>query len=442
MHTFSPVAKMTTLRVILALAAAQSWHLHQLDIDNAFLHGSLDEEVYMTLPQGFHSPKPNQVCKLRKSLYGLKQASRQWFSTLSTALRSLDYHQCSSDHSLFVKKTASSLTILLVYVDDVLLAGNSIAEFNIVKHFLHSKFRIKDIGELKFFLGLEVARSSSGIVLNQRKYAMELLSDAGLLASKPASTPMDGALKLSKSAGTPLSDPSSYRRLIGRLIYLTTTRPDIAFSVQQLSQFMSSPNDSHLKAAHRVLHYIKACPGRGLFFPADSSPTLRAFSDSDWAGCPDTRRSVTEFCTFLGSSLISWKSKKQTTISKSSTEAEYRALASTACEIQWLQFLLNELHQPLPLPVPLYCDNRSAIHLAHNPAFHERTKHIELDCHLVREKIQAGLLHLLPVPSNLQLADIFTKALHTAPYDSILSKLGLCSIHSPACGGVTHPAIT
>ena len=322
-------------------------------------------------------------------------------------------------------------------MDDVVLTGNNLDEITAIKQFLHSKFRIKDIGELKYFLGLEIARSSHGIFLTQRKYALELLEDSGLLAAKPASTPMDGSNKLCKDNGQPLTDIAGYRRLIGRLLYLTTTRPDIAFAIQQLSQFISAPTDLHQKAAIRVLHYIKNSPGQGLYFPANSDLKLRAFSDSDWGGCLDTRRSITGFCIFLGNSLISWKSKKQTTISRSSTEAEYRALAATVCEIQWLTFLLKDIHTASPLPVSLYCDNNSAIHIAQNPSFHERTKHIELDCHLVREKLHTGLIHLLPISTKLQLADIMTKPLHPGPFQNILSKLGVLNIHSPACGGVT-----
>lgn len=432
MDTFSPVAKMTTLRVLLALVATNNWFLHQLDVDNAFLHASLDEEIYMALPQGLHSPKPNQVCLLQKSLYGLKQASRQWYSTLVQALQALGFVQSSADHTLYIKQGKSgAFTALLLYVDDVLLAGNDMTEIQLVKDSLHAKFRIKDLGEAKYFLGLEIARSSAGIVLNQRKYALELLSDSGLLGCKPVSTPMDSSMKMGASSGTPLADISSYRRLIGRLLYLTTTRPDISFAVNQLSQYLSAPTDVHEAAAHRVLHYIKGNPGCGLLYSASSSSTLTAFSDSDWAGCVDTRRSITGYCTFLGSSLISWRSKKQNTASRSSCEAEYRAMAAAVCEIQWLSYLLKDLQAPSQSPVSMYCDNQSAIHIAHNPSFHERTKHIELDCHIVREKLQQGLVHLLPVTSSNQLADIFTKPLTPAPFRSIFSKLGVHDIHSP-----------
>lgn len=436
LDTFSPVAKMTTLRLLLALASSQNWFLHQLDVDNAFLHGSLDEEIYMKPPPGLTLPDPDHVCFLQKSLYGLKQASRQWYNTLVSALKEIGFSQCPHDHTLLTKSAPSSFTALLLYVDDVVLTGNCLTTINEVKSFLHQKFRIKDIGELKFFLGLEVARSSKGILLTQRKYALELLTDAGLLACRPISTPMDSNLHLSSTGGTHISDISSYRRLIGRLLYLTTTRPDINFAVQQLSQFLASPTEIHMQAANRILRYVKSAPGKGLFFSASSPMKLQAYSDSDWASCPDTRRSVTGFSVFLGSSLLSWKTKKQHTVSRSSSEAEYRAMAAAACEVQWFAYVFEFLKLHLPLPVPLFCDNQSAIYIAQNHTFHERTKHIELDCHVVRDKLKSGLLHLLPVSTHAQLADVFTKPLPPSTFPSFVSKLGLYDIHTPACGGV------
>ncbi|BAT74885.1 hypothetical protein VIGAN_10114400, partial [Vigna angularis var. angularis] len=276
------------------------------------------------------------------------------------------------------------------------------------------------------------ARSQQGINLSQRKYALELLEDAGLLGCQPVSTPIQPGTKFSKTEGKPYSDVQAYRRLLGRLLYLTNTRPDLCFAVSTLSQFLSNPLEDHYAAAIRILRYIKNNPGQGLFFPSNTEHALKAFSDSDWAACPDTRRSVTGFNVFYGASLISWKSKKQGTISRSSTEAEYRALASTTCEIQWLLYLLHDLKQPLPQPVSLFCDNQSAIQIAQNPAMHERTKHIEIDCHLIRDKVQAGVIKLLSIPTSAQLADIHTKALHPAQFQSLLSKLSIKDIYAAA----------
>lgn len=437
--TFSPVAKMTTVRLVLALASINHWHLHQLDVNNAFLHGDLQEDVYMTLPPGVSSSKPNQVCKLMKSLYGLKQASRKWFEKLTSVLLQHQYIQAPSDHSLFIKENDSSFTILLVYVDDIILAGNSLSEFDHIKSILHNSFKIKNLGQLKYFLGLEVAHSSQGISLCQRKYCLDLLADSGSINSKPVSTPSDPSIKLHNDSSIPYEDIPSYRRLIGRLLYLNTTRPDITFITQQLSQFLSKPTHTHHNAALRVLRYLKGCPGKGLFFPRSSSLHLQGFSDADWAGCIETRRSISGQCFFLGNSLISWRTKKQMTVSRSSSEAEYRALASAACEMQWLLYLLRDLHVKSSKPPVLFCDNQSALHIAANPVFHERTKHLDIDCHIVREKLLAGIFKLLPVSSQDQLADFFTKPLLPQPFGILLSKLGLLDLYQPPpCGGLLH----
>ena len=290
----------------------------------------------MQIPPGLSVDNPQLVCRLQRSLYGLKQASRQWFMKLSSFLSSHGFQQSNADHSLFLRFIGDITTILLVYVDDIILTGNNIAEIQTMITLLDREFRIKDLGDLKFFLGLEIARTSKGIHLCQRKYTLDILSDSGMLGCKPNSTPMDYSTKLQADSGSLLSaeSSSSYRRLIGKLIYLTNTRPDITYAVQQLSQYMATPTNVHLQAAFRILRYLKGTPGSGLFFAATGTPQLRAFSDSDWAGCKDSRKSTTGYLVYFGSSVVSWQSKKQSTVSRSSSEAEYRALASTTCELQ------------------------------------------------------------------------------------------------------------
>ncbi|MCH80835.1 retrovirus-related Pol polyprotein from transposon TNT 1-94 [Trifolium medium] len=434
--TFSPVVKMTTVRTFMAIAASQNWPLYQLDVNTAFLHGDLHEEVYMKPPPGLQLSSPDLVCKLQRSLYGLKQASRQWNAKLTDTLISHGYTQSKADYSLFTKKSSVGFTAILVYVDDLVLGGTDMDEISQLKSLLDTKFSIKDLGILKYFLGFEVARSKKGISLCQRKYTLDLLQDAGLLATKPCPTPMQPHLQLHKSSGHPLTEPTTYRRLIGRLLYLTHSRPEIAYAVSKLSQFLDSPTDAHMLAGLHVLKYLKNNPDQGLFFSSSSSLQLKGYSDSDWGACPDTRRSTTGFCFFLGSSLISWKSKKQTVISRSSSEAEYRALAHATCEGQWLLYLLHDFLIPHDFPIILYCDNKSAMHIAANPVFHERTKHIEIDCHVVRDKLQAQVIHLLPVTSKEQIADIFTKSLHPGPFHTLHDKLGTLDIYSSLRGAV------
>ncbi|KAM2104654.1 hypothetical protein ACFX1R_015231 [Malus domestica] len=311
-ETFAPVAKLTTVRCLLAVAAQRHWPLHQLDVQNAFLHGDLDEEVFMSPPPGLRRQGENLVCRLHKSLYGLKQASRQWFSKFSQAIQLVGFKQSTVDYSLFTCTTAHSITVVLIYVDDMIITGNNHEAIQRLKQFLHHQFRIKDLGPLKYFLGIEVARSQQGISISQRKYILDILDDAGLLGACPVDFPMEQDLKLRPTDGELLKDPTRYRRIVGRLIYLTITRPDITFSVQNLSQFMNQPRKPHLEAAIRVLKYLKGTPGQGLFFPSTDALQLSGYCDASWASCLTTRRSVTGYCVFLGKSLISWKTKKTT----------------------------------------------------------------------------------------------------------------------------------
>ncbi|XP_040999437.1 uncharacterized mitochondrial protein AtMg00810-like [Juglans microcarpa x Juglans regia] len=318
---------MVTVRYFLSLAAIHNWHLVHLDVNNAFLYGDLDETIYMRLPPGYLKKGDTRVCKLQKSLYGLKQASRQWNSKFIVALVELGFVQSKSDYSLFTKKTNDYFVALLVYVDDILLASSDLSVVQNIKHSLSTFFKLKDLGPIKYFLGMKIARFKKGISICQRKYALELIADIGLLASKPVNFPMDSHCRLSKSDGKLLEDTTAYRRLIGKLLYLTHTRPDITYSVHYLSQFLESPRVPHMQAALRIVRYVKMAPGQGIFLSISSRVILKAFADSDWANCPDTRRSVSGYCVFLSDSLVSWKSKKQTTVSRSSAEAEYRSMA-------------------------------------------------------------------------------------------------------------------
>ncbi|GJS73703.1 RmlC-like cupins superfamily protein [Tanacetum coccineum] len=404
-HTFSLVAKLATIRVIIALATAKDWPLHQLDVNNAFLHGYLDEEIYMLPPEGYNKAKPGQVCKLLRSLYGLKQASRQWNQELSKFLCSLGFVQSKHDHSLFVKNKDSVFTAALVYVDDILITGNCAEDIQATK----------------------ICRSAHGTHLSQRKYILDLLQDAGLTACKPAPFPMPTHLKLSIDKGTPLIDVGVYRRLVGRFLYLTMTRPDISYVVQHLSQFVAEPKDTHMQAALYLLRYLKGSISKGLFYPFQSQLKVTGFSNADWANCLMTRRSLIGYCIFLGHALISWKTKKQATVSRSSTEAEYRSMATTTCELLWLSYLLKDLGINVQFPVTLFCDNKSAQMLAANPCFHDRSKHVDIDCHFIREKIQDGFLQTAHIPSSFQLAYIMTKALNKVQHSTLASKLGLLS---------------
>ncbi|KAK9672332.1 hypothetical protein RND81_12G093600 [Saponaria officinalis] len=264
---------------------------------------------------------------------------------------------------------------------------------------------------MRYFLGLEVVRNDSGILLNQRKYILDIIKDLKMKNCSEANYPMCRGLKLSTETGLLLEQPEAYRRLIGRLLYLNLTRPDISYCVQHLSQFICQPRQPHMQAALHFVRYLKGTVNIGLFYPSDSVLDVKAYSDPDWGQCAFTSKSLSGYCVFIGSSLMSWKTKKQRTVSKSTAEAEYRIMSYTTSEIVWIVNLLKDLKVEVPLPVPLYCDNRAAEHIAHNPVFHERTKHLDIDCHYVRDKLQEGLLMPQHVHTSEQLADLMTKAL-------------------------------
>ncbi|KAK2982173.1 hypothetical protein RJ640_029076 [Escallonia rubra] len=276
-----------------------------------------------------------------------------------------------------------------------------------------------------------VARSPAGIFLSQRKYVLDILAECGLTGCKPASFPMEQQHKLSNESGEICKNPEEYRRLVGRLLYLNITRPDISYAVHILSQFMHDPRQPHLDAAYRILHYLKGSPGQGILLPSNNTLYLQAFYDADWAGCPMTRKSTTGYIIFLGSSPVSWRAKKQIVVSRSSAKAEYRAMATTTSEIIWLKQLLQDLEVSCTTPVSLFCDNRAAIHIAANPVFHERTKHIEIDCHFIRQHIQSQTIATKSISSQDQLADIFTKALGHDRFHQLLGKLGISTLHAP-----------
>nr|XP_016452878.1 PREDICTED: uncharacterized mitochondrial protein AtMg00810-like [Nicotiana tabacum] len=349
---------MKTVRTVLAQAATRHSHIHQIDVYNAFLQGDLFNEIYMTLPQGFTSQGENKVCRLVKSLYGLKQAPRQWNAKLTEALLGSQFQQSQYDHSLFFKKTTEGITMVLIYVDDMLITGDCLRLIEETKANLQQAFKMKDLGELKYFLGIEFARSKQGILMHQRKYALELVSEIGLAAAKPAITPLDANMKLTTTEydehlrrtkptallDEELSDSTPYQRLIGKLLYLTMTRPDISFSVQTLSYILQKSKKSHVEATLRIVKYIKNSPGQGILLSSKCNSTISAYCDADWAAA-HTQENLSQ----------------QITVSRSSAEAEYRSLAATMAELIWLVGFLKEVGVDTQLPVEIFSDSKGAM---------------------------------------------------------------------------------
>ncbi|KAM1354495.1 hypothetical protein PS2_028626 [Malus domestica] len=433
-ETFSPVVKPTTVRFVLALAATFGWTLRQLDVKNAFLHGTLQEEVYMSQPPGFLDVhRSDYVCRLHKSLYGLKQGPRAWNDRFTSFLPTIGFNATYAYSSLFVKQGGSSVVILLLYVDDIIITGNTASVMVDVIAALTKEFEIKDLGPLHYFLGIQIIQHVDGLFLSQTKYVTDLLTKTEMLESESCATPCLPYNRLLLDDGKPFNNPALYRSIVGALQYLTFTRPDIAFAVHQVCQFMHKPMESHYVAVKMILRYLKGTVKLGINY-VPGSMDLHAFSDADWAGDPNDRRSTTGFVVFLGHNPISWSSKKQQTVSRSSTEAEYRALSTTAAELDWIKQLLDFLQIQVTTPPILFCDNMSAIALSCNPVLHQRTKHIEVDIHFVRERVAKRLLQVQFVTSGDQFADILTKGLSAPLFRTHCNNLRL-GYSSPELAG-------
>ncbi|WVZ82658.1 hypothetical protein U9M48_029900 [Paspalum notatum var. saurae] len=423
-ETFAPVAHMITVRALLAVASIREWSISQLDVKNAFLNGELREEVYMQPPPGY-SVSEGMVCRLRRSLYGLKQAPWAWFQRFASVVTAAGFSASPHDPALFVHTSSRGRTLLLLYVDDMIITGDDPQFIAFVKARLSEQFLMSDLGPLRYFLGIEVSSAPEGFYLSQEKYIQGLLDRASLTDHKTEETPMELNLRLSATDGEPLDDPTRYRHIVGSLVYLGVTRPDISYSVHILSQFVSAPTQLHYSHLLRVLRYLRGTMSRRLFFPRSSSLQLQAYCDATWASDSSDRRSLSAYCVFLGGSLIAWKTKKQTAVSRSSTEAELRAMALVTAEVTWLRWLLADFGVSVSIPTPLLTDSTGAISIARDPVKHELTKHIGVDAYYTRAQVQDGVVTLRYVPSELQLADFLTKAQTRDQHRFYLSKLSV-----------------
>lgn len=428
-ETFSPVAKLNTIRVLLSLAANLDWPLHQFDVKNAFLHGDLEEEVYMDIPPGYTVPSGDRtVCRLQRALYGLKQSPRAWFGRFSMAMKKYGFQQSNSDHTLFLKHQKGKVTVLIIYVDDMIITGDDTEEITKIQRQLGTEFEMKNLGGLKYFLGIEVARSNEGIFISQRKYVLDLLFEVGMLDCKPVDTPTIQNQKLGGDSDSAPTNKEQYQKLVGKLIYLSHTRPDIAYAVSVVSQYMQNPSEVHMDAVIRILRYLKYAPGRGLMFCKNNHLNVEGYTDADWAGSLSDRKSTSGYFTFVGGNLVTWRSKKQKVVALSSAEAEFRGMSKGLCELLWLKRLLTEIGE---MEMKLFCDNKAAIEISHNPVQHDRTKHIEVDRHFIKQNLEEKIIKFPFVRSEDQLADMLTKAVSSKVFHNSLDKLGIRNIYSP-----------
>ncbi|XP_013634771.1 PREDICTED: uncharacterized mitochondrial protein AtMg00810-like [Brassica oleracea var. oleracea] len=329
---------------------------------------------------------------------------------------------------------------MLVYVDDLIVTGNSSSHMSQFIASLSQRFSLKDLDDLSFFLGIEVMRSSKGMLLTQTRYIADFLHRTHMETCKPVATPMCATTPITLFSGTPLADPTEYRAVVGSLQYLSLTRPDISFPVNKMSQYMHKPTDEHWNAVKRILRYLSGTMTKGIMLYANNTPSLHAFTDADWVGNKDDYTSTGAYIVYLGLNPIAWSSKKQSGVSRSSTEAEYRSLASTTAEVCWVTSLLTELGIKSPTTPVIYFDNIGETYLAANPVFHSRMKHLALDYHFVKQYIQAGQLRVSHVSTHDQLADVLTKPLPRPAFETLMLKIGLSTVR-PSCGEPKEPSV-
>jgi hypothetical protein len=480
-ETFAPVAKFVTVRILLALAAKFDWEIEQMDVITAFLNPLLQEEVYMELPEGYALPKDYPctsggriVCRLRKCLYGLKQAPRAWYIDIDAHLSSLGFTRSEEDYNLYISKHV----LLLLFVDDMLLFAPKLDTIRIVKELLYSKYQMSDLGPVQQFLGLQVVRDrqARAIHINQAPYIEALLKRFQMDGCIGISTPMDPNCQLEAALPgytAPKDHLLEYQQVVGSIMYaMLGTRPDLAFTISTLSKYCSNPTPEHAIAAKRTLRYLRKTINVGITFKGQENPEIAkavagtgptttgitGFTDSDWAGDVDSRKSTSGYVFLLYGGAVSWKSTKQSVVATSSTEAEYIACSEAAKEALWIRRLHAEIKRtavprlqdryqhetdiqdqlralritspttitvPHPNPQIILADNQGAIKLSKNPQHHNRTKHIDIRYHFIRKCSQDGLIELAYIPTTEMVADILTKALPRVKHDKHMLGMGM-----------------
>jgi hypothetical protein len=450
-ETFSPVAKMQSIRTLLAIVAITDMELHQMDVKTAFLHGDVKEDLYMQQPEGFVQPgKEHLVCKLKRALYGLKQAPRAWYERIDSFLVGIGFTRVQADYGVYVIRSGVMVCIISVYVDDLLLACNSVPYLTDIKRKLSGEFEMKDLGEAAYILGVRITRDRSKrlIYLDQQKYIEDVLVTFGMENCRPVATPMEHGMQLSADMspdtdeGRALMLQYPYRSAVGSLMYaMTTTRPDLAFSVSAVSQFLANPGMKHWQAVKRVFRYLRGTTGQKLMLGGTDQVVLTGYSDADWGASKDTRKSVGAYAFLLGVGAVSWRSRRQRAVARSSMEAEYMALSQAACEAVWLRRLLEQMGFAQDQPTVLLADNQGSMALATNPVHHDRSKHIDIQHHYIREVVDDKLVMLQYCSTQDMAADVLTKSLTRDKHckcvqmlgiqGSLSGSVGVCAVISP-----------
>jgi hypothetical protein len=427
LDTYAPVVKLTSVRILLAIAAIFGLEIHQMDVVTAFLAGELEEEIYMEQPEGFEvGSKEDFVCRLRKSIYGLKQAPRVWNQRIRRFLKSIGFEQTYSDPCVYINKMTE--IILAMWVDDLIIFGKDMASINDLKVQLNEEYEMKDLGELKYFLGIQVHRDREQkiIHISQSGYNRTILERYDMQNSKPANTPLSSGTRLTKATTMDtLTDQKEYQSMVGSLMYaMLATRPDLAQCIQQVSQFSQTPTRIHKSATKHALRYISGTIDQGIIYNGNLGMKLEFWSDANWGG-EEGRESVSGFVGTLAGGAVTYSSKKQASVALSSTESEYMALLHALKEQIWLLRFLTEVGYDISNQNIIYCDNQGAIALAHNPEHHARTKHIDIQYHFVRNCVEDGSTKLEYCPTEDMVADGLTKALGPERHRKLARMMGM-----------------
>ena len=439
-ETFSPVLSNDSFRIIMALVSHYDLELHQMDVKTAFLNGNIDETIYMVQPKNFESNDSKQlVCRLKRSIYGLKQTSRQWYRKFDQVITSFGFKENTVDQCIYLKFSGSKFIILVLYVDDILLASSDVGLLHETKRFLSSKFDMKDLGNASFVLGIQIHRDRSrGILgLSQKAYIDKVLSRFGMSNCAPGDTPVAKGDKFSLHQ-CPKNELEKkdmerfpYASAVGSLMYAQVcTRPDIAYIVGMLGRYFSNPGMDHWKKAKRVMRYLQRTKDYMLTYRRSSHLEIVGYSDSDFAGCLDSRRSTSGYIFMLAGGAVSWKSVKQTLVASSTMEAEFIACYEASNHGIWLRNFVTQLRivDGIEKPLRINCDNKAAELYSKNNRSSSKSKHIDIKFLVVKERVQSLQVSIEHISTNSMIADPLTKGLPPKVYHEHVTHMGVVHI--------------